>query len=104
MLGSFRLHNSPTLQDLHLILKLPRLSSRANVGDLTMDPSALIQQLNGYPAEALKNDPKARKEALSLSRRLTSALQDPVSEATELVFSVCWKKLYSAMGVSDSTR
>lgn len=53
-----------------------------------MDSSALIDRLGSFSAETLKNDAAARKEALGLSRMLTSSLQEPLNETTEIMISV----------------
>ncbi len=53
-----------------------------------MDPASIISRLNSFSPELLQTDEAAKKEALGLSRMLTSALQDPVNAATEAVFAV----------------
>ena len=53
------------------------------------DAAALIQSLFNLSSEAsVTSDEKARKEALRLSKAITTTLEDPVNRATELAFSV----------------
>lgn len=49
----------------------------------TPDASNILATLGTLPLK----DPTARKSALALSRQLTTALEDPVNTATELVLS-----------------
>jgi hypothetical protein len=50
----------------------------------------LIQGLNRLSPQLLtEKDQGARKEALRLSKALTTVLEDPVNVATDLAFAVC---------------
>jgi hypothetical protein len=53
------------------------------------EPADLITQLNNLTAKlSAGNDETARREALRLSRQLTTCLEDPVNIAVDLAFSV----------------
>ena len=49
--------------------------------------SSLLKKLQGLSLEEVERDAVTKKEALKLTRALTTQLQDPVNVATELMFS-----------------
>ena len=49
---------------------------------------SLVHSLGEFSPHLLKADPKARQQASAMAQRLVVALGDPVTSATDLVFSV----------------
>ncbi|KAK4496566.1 hypothetical protein PRZ48_012546 [Zasmidium cellare] len=49
--------------------------------------ATLLKELSSIQPQTLDNDPQARQNALSLSRKLTAALEDPTNAAVDMMFA-----------------